>query len=1773
MIIGSQSYNYAIPILNLPGRAGMDLNLTLHYNSRVWDIDAVNGTATFNADRDIPSYGFRLNYGDLEYDPNDDLYIVTERDGTKHVLVNNGGYNSTDGSYISYNSTTRLLTYRNGITVSYPGIPSNNVYRPSQIKDTNGNNITFTYARFPGNNILAITDTLGRVIVFHYDVNNLLSYIDQNVAVSSVDPSGVHRYVTFTWAALYGTGAPWYNFSGLTVIGTPALTTPLNVLTGCTYANNTGYRFTYGDWAIINKIESLSASGLTRNYVSYNYPAASAGSQTDAPTYTQQTMSPDGSTTNTSVWAYAATKAGTGIVTSMKVTDPIGNITVTNIDQSTALLSSLQMKSSSGAILQTSTYTWATSGGATVPSTIATTLNDTGQQSSVQYSNYDAFGNAGDVYDYDFGGQLLRHTVTSYATTQFAAQHILNLPTQIIIKDGAGNIAARTDIAYDTTAVTSVTDAAHHDSSTVGHGNPTLITRYTNASAGTGAIARHLFYDSLGNVRTAELDCCSQKLFSFSVALQYAYPTSVTRGPSGLQFITSEIFNFDKGLVVSATDENGQATQYQYDTMNRLTTTTLPPQGATTVSINTAYDDSSASPSVTKSTSPSGVTMPITVTTMDGMSHILQVDTKNGSTVVSSTQYKYDKLFKQVQISNPYAPGDTIVYTGTTYDALGRRTQVTPPSGGFTQYNYSGNAVTTTDPAGKQRKNYSDALGRLIEVDEPGLTNQPANNGATLQTDGNFVIYDPLHNAVWSSGTSGTNGGPITLQDDGNLVIYHELWQAGTYRASSATIAYDACRVGNALRPGQTLTEGQCLESTSGMTFAQMNSGELQIYDRVLGELTWVSGTYGHPGGYAVMQSDGNFVIYSSTNVALWSTGSSGSGATLVELETDGRLILYNPVWSSGTTQSPVTGTLTHPACDVGTGTGWTGVLGPGSCFVSPNGHYQLLMQTDGNLVLSNIGVAPAAILWESNTAITPFSKAVTFVTTYLHDPLGNLTSVSQASGVVNGVPASGQIRSYAYDSLSRVTSTTTPESGIVTNYYVNSSGSCAGDPSLICQTTDARGVTKNFTYDGDNRITGVQYTNDPANTAAVTYQYDTGGAAAFALNRLTTITEGPTTPTPLNSHVFTYDNLGRIITDSQSIDQHTFTIHYSYNFAGQLSSITYPSGRIVQQNHDAIGRINSVVSGSTTYMNGLTFNAAGEAAALTLGNGVQGAFTYNNRLQPATLRYFKTGTTTDILNLSYDYTSSIQPNNNGQIQAMHYFTQPGTEDKTKSESFAYDQLGRLNAAQTITVNGTAGTWSLQWGYDRFGNRFSQTLVGGNVSIGQPQLTVDPNTNRITSSGYTYDAAGNMTHDASAAYAYDGNDRLTQINTTAAVYSYFGPFRIKKIVGSTTTRYVYAGSKPIAEYVNGATTPSAEYIYSGSQLLATIAGSNTTYHHPDHLSNRAETDASGNRIRTFGQFPFGETWYETGIVDKWKFTGDERDSATGETGLDYAIYRYYSSGLGRFMSPDYLAGHSRRPQSLNRYAYTTDPINKFDPLGLDDGDDGGGTPVTAMCEDGFCSAFEVVEVTPSFDCPALAECEVIDPSLFAQTPSRAPNFPVGNGAPMLGNPLADRLALIQSIIKQILNGNNLCADFMNSMANVFFGQSAGQIYNGTQVNVGESYNSDGSYSGVGGTSQELSALSDNSMTVYTNSPFGRLMQPANYGQPGPPGILKLGDFFGGSLGAQVAIEMHELAHIVGAIPSDGFGADPSRTQESANKDTMSKNCDDAIKNAVSNIAP
>ncbi len=563
--------------------------------------------------------------------------------------------------------------------------------------------------------------------------------------------------------------------------------------------------------------------------------------------------------------------------------------------------------------------------------------------------------------------------------------------------------------------------------------------------------------------------------------------------------------------------------------------------------------------------------------------------------------------------------------------------------------------------------------------------------------------------------------------------------------------------------------------------------------------------------------------------------------------------------------------------------------------------------------------------------------SSANYETDYSYNVLDALTGVTQGS----------QTRTNTYDGMGRVTSSTTPEAGMVC-FGTVSGGTCQANgydsyDNLITR-TDARGVVTTYTYDTLNRPTQVSYnvagsTGVPA-TSTVNLYYDSGGSSAYALGRLTSITDGP------GSETHTYDQLGRMTQLSKVISGTTYTTSYAYNLGNELTSITYPSGRVVAQSYDSVGRLCAVgASGSTcstgtTYAASFSYNTAQQVTAFNYGSGVTASFGYSaDRLQMTSLSYSKNGTTRFGLNYYYKYDSSNcstgTSGNNGQIQCIS-----DTVDSGRTAHYTYDALTRLS---TATTNGSTPypAWGLSWTYDRYGNRTAQSIASGCTGISCPtnSISVSTSTNRLTGSPYTYDSNGNMTNDGANTLVYDAEDRVTSINSAANEYTYDGNGRrVKKCAPNCTsptsrTVYIFSGSQVIAEYDNGAAvgSPTREYLYAGGSLLARIDGSTTKYYHQDHLSNRLTADSSGTALEQKGHFPFGEEWYQGS--DKLKFTTYERDS---ESGNDYAMARYEVNRFGRFASPDPIAGNILNPQRLNRYTYVlANPINSVDPAGLD----------------------------------------------------------------------------------------------------------------------------------------------------------------------------------------------------------------------------------------------
>jgi RHS repeat-associated protein len=1638
LVLGSSTYQYDVPLLFLPGRNGLNLNLAAHYNSGIWSEDTVHRTITFNADRDNPSYGFRVDFGfiDMQSTP----YVLTEPDGSKHA-IDTGLLTTTDGSNIKFDTTQLTVTYKNGNVVFYEYTSSSHLFlRPIKIRDTNGNFISISYAPGTEFSISTITDTLGRQVVFGYDASGKLI---------SITSGG--KTITFSWNPT--TYLLAYSFSQLTVKNSPAAGTPINVITAITKPDGTSTQFLYGGWGVVNRIENRSKTNALRSYVSFLYPDPNAVSLLNSPSYTQKTVSFDGTATNIAVWNYSVTQDSAGNITSQTVKDPRGVVTTTTLNSSGfPTQTQIFASSSSPTALRTVTTAWLGNN----PQTVSTTLED-GSQSHVAYL-FDSNGNETDVKQYNFDGSLARETAISYATI---GANILDLPSKVLIKDAAGNIVSRTDISYDEYAlfplVTYAPAAVQHDeqnfsaSNTV-RGNPTTITTYSNAAAGTGAVTRNLTHDVLGNVVRVGGTCCVPQQIAFNSGTQYAYPASVATGPSGdaLDLTSSSTYDLSTGLTKTVTDANGQQVQFTYDADNRLTQTQFPDLSTA----STDFDDSSPSPSVTSYNSLNSLE---TIATVDGMGRTLSTQIKNKASgdTISTTSRQYDPVAGTFSVSNPYAPGETAKYTVIATDELERVIQTTPPgNAGNYQANYSGASVTLTDAAGKQRKQYADALGQLIRVDEPGGiggssgagslsisgTEQSASvangGGATAgtasisfggsadrsttilthaATSSSVTVTIGGSNAKNSNTFCGVNGCRTTTIADTGTISFTVVVGGVTIGPISTTYGASSSQAGlasalyqnfpaNSVVTMSNPNGGTSFNLTTTATGSSTNSSTISSSvvtnctdsdSMACGGPGWTMGLSSSPnlaGGsdnvWTTFYDTGTATLTITANGTNYSkTSSYGQTSTPASIVTDltnqinadtsmNKVVIANangstlslttiatgagtayPISVSSPTNSQyfTAGSSSFPATPSGsfafspgqngivydagavtvslTGFGLSpyrktvnysqgstpssiasGVLGafnsdPGSPVTAsiPSGSpntVNLVARTIG--ADTNYGIAVTAATTQtayftqssfSGTSVSltggaddAVSMSTPLSTSYTYNPRGQLIQVTQGQ----------QTRIYHYDDIGRLTSSTVPETANTSTTFTYK------DFGAVYQRTDPRGIVTTYTYDTLNRLKQITYSDQ---TPSVTYAY--GGApdaANFAAGRLTQILDGT------GSQTFQYDFMGRSTQLSRMIGGNPYTTQYGYS-AGQLSTLTYPSGRTVAITPDAIGRLGSIGSNGSNLLIVGAYNAAGEVTNLAYGDGMEETYGYNDRLQLHTL--VAGSTSSPSLNLTYDYGSA----DNGQIQGI-------TDNITASQntSYVYDELRRLKTAQTTDLF-SPGTWKLRFKYDRYGNRLSQIPLGGTATMPLNEVAVDPTTNRI--SGLQYDAAGNSTNDGLHSYGFDAENRLIKIDGGAEAFVYDASgMRVKK----NATIYIYESGHVIAEYANGAPANSPTIEYVGR--LAAFSGGTTTYFYHDHLSNRFLANSSGTVTGTLAQFPFGEITSGS-FPTKWAFTNYERDNAAGDSGLDYAYARFYSNRFGRFMSMDPLSGKLGNPQSLNRYAYSAnDPINKIDPTGM-----------------------------------------------------------------------------------------------------------------------------------------------------------------------------------------------------------------------------------------------
>jgi RHS repeat-associated protein len=200
----------------------------------------------------------------------------------------------------------------------------------------------------------------------------------------------------------------------------------------------------------------------------------------------------------------------------------------------------------------------------------------------------------------------------------------------------------------------------------------------------------------------------------------------------------------------------------------------------------------------------------------------------------------------------------------------------------------------------------------------------------------------------------------------------------------------------------------------------------------------------------------------------------------------------------------------------------------------------------------------------------------------------------------------------------------------------------------------------------------------------------------------------------------------------------------------------------------------------------------------------------------------------------------------------------------------------------------------------------------------------------FTNAGYTYDNAGNLTNDGSAASTYDALNRMTQRGTTTHTYNGDGTL-VSQASGGITTRYTQDLASPLSQVLQTKVGSAAitDYRY-GLHGLASLNSGVKTWYTADALGSvRRTVSDSGTPQGVINYDPWGTP--ESGSVPTFGFTGELQDVGAGLVNLRA---RWYSTGRGRFTSADSWMGDDAHSQSLNLYGYVgSNPVGLTDPSG------------------------------------------------------------------------------------------------------------------------------------------------------------------------------------------------------------------------------------------------
>jgi RHS repeat-associated protein len=536
----------------------------------------------------------------------------------------------------------------------------------------------------------------------------------------------------------------------------------------------------------------------------------------------------------------------------------------------------------------------------------------------------------------------------------------------------------------------------------------------------------------------------------------------------------------------------------------------------------------------------------------------------------------------------------------------------------------------------------------------------------------------------------------------------------------------------------------------------------------------------------------------------------------------------------------------------------------------------------------------------------------------------------------ISEINQAGQLRTLNYDGYGRLSSRLTPEQGTTSyNYNIDDTVNFVTD-ARGAKTTfgyNSRHLVSGTTYDLSNLVAGQSVAATP-NVTSITYDpagnrrtmTDGMGSMTYDYNNLSQLTSETRGLNGLNyTTTYSYNLVGEL---SRLTNPLGTVVNYGYDKIGRLTGLTgspigNPSTYAGSMTYRAFGSLKGMSYGdgrglSTTYDDRMRLtkwdvnNTLGYNYNYDYLNEHTGRVTYAGSIYDPTLDR----------SYEYDQVGRLAVSHSGTEARAHVgIGQWGTMDGPYSQGYDYDAWGNV-------------THKYGWGGEVQGGVAGQTsdiyyAYANNKRNGFGYDAAGNLTNDLGQT-FTYDATGQQATASYGGYSlqqnFDGNGLRAKKNDNGTVTYYVR----SSVLGGKVVAEVNASGVVARTY-----TYLGEHLLALRNVGE--KGSGTYWVHEDPITkSKRVTNSLGTVVSTIETDPWGADTNRSAnaAFQPRKFTSYDRDG----NGSDEAMFRRSNRWHSRYDQPDPYDGSykSADPQSFNRYAYVQgDPVNFIDPTGLE----------------------------------------------------------------------------------------------------------------------------------------------------------------------------------------------------------------------------------------------